>query len=939
MSEAELLVLIVEDDAGLADLEARRLRRAGLATVAVHDLAHAVEWLQTGSPDLVVIDYHLPDGHAGQLLDWLREQQRDIPVVVVTGRGDEHVAVEMMKWGARDYLVKGSQTLTVLAGVVERVLGQERLRRELRAVQERYQFIVDHTDDMVSILDLDGTPRFISPSVQRLLGYTPEEFLSLGSDAAGGRLPYVVHPDDRERLSKVYRGLRSGGREAMAVEFRLRTRDGRWRWVEAISRAVLDAAGHPIQIITSTRDVSARKAAELQQRTHTELLEALNNLTHQPRDGDVDRDVDGDLLQFLGRMSAIFGFDDARLCLLAGAQPVLRAHAGAGAPPDVERCLAAVVAGGAPLELHGEALQAFAPELGDSPLHSLLALPINGHAGLLGVLCVARREEQPFTAEARRLLGTVVARCALYLENAQLHHRLTASEARYRELVESMPDVVVELDTSGRVTYINRAITGVLGYAPSELLGRPAVEFVAADRATGVPSLQEAFAGGRPLELQAGAVHRDGRIVHVSVQAFARRGADGQVAGLVSIVRDITEQMRLEEQMRSAQRLEAIGRLAGGIAHDFNNLLTGILGSAQILRDQVSADHAFSEDLDLIAAGSQKAAGLTRQLLAFSRRQTMELAPVSLNDVVREVVRLVERIIGTDIAVSLHLDPGVPPCQADFGQLEQVLLNLCVNARDAMPDGGRLRIGTRVAELSPEMLEAAPWVRPGRYVQLSVADTGTGMDRATVARIFEPYFSTKSASGQGTGLGLATVHGIVTQHSGLVHVYSEPGFGSEFKVYLPVSEALSPAVPAAPSPAPATLQGDGRLVLVAEDEAPIRRLVERVLRGAGFQVVLSGNGEEAIEQFNRQPGAFALAVLDAVMPVANGRQAAAVIRTLRPEVPILFMSGFAEEVLSDVVDLQYFLPKPFTRSQLLQMLHIMLGERPVPEAGPARRKR
>ena len=183
------------------------------------------------------------------------------------------------------------------------------------------------------------------------------------------------------------------------------------------------------------------------------------------------------------------------------------------------------------------------------------------------------------------------------------------------------------------------------------------------------------------------------------------------------------------------------------------------------------------------------------------------------------------------------------------------------------------------------------------------------------------------------------MHGIVTQHGGLVHVYSEPGFGSEFKVYLPVSEVLSPAVSAAPSPAPATLRGDGRLVLVAEDEAPIRRLVERVLRGAGFQVVLSDNGEEAIEHFTRQPGAFALAILDAVMPVANGRQAAAVIRTLRPEVPILFMSGFAEEVLSDVVDLQYFLPKPFTRSQLLQMLHIMLGERPVPEAGPARRKR
>jgi nitrogen-specific signal transduction histidine kinase len=384
------------------------------------------------------------------------------------------------------------------------------------------------------------------------------------------------------------------------------------------------------------------------------------------------------------------------------------------------------------------------------------------------------------------------------------------------------------------------------------------------------------------------------------------------------MVEDITAQRALEEQFRQAQKMEAVGQLAGGVAHDFNNLLTAILGSADLLLMDLPQEDPRREDLTAIRDAGERAATLTRQLLAFSRRQVLQPRVIGLNQVVAGIGKLLPRIIGEDIQLDLTLAPDLWSVSADPGQIEQVILNLAVNARDAMPDGGRLTIATTNSVLDAVFAARNPMVQPGSYVRLSVTDTGQGMDEETLARVFEPFFTTKGP-GKGTGLGLATVYGIVKQSGGYIFVRSRPAEGATFDVYLPAVPQSADDHAAGPPPARA---GQGsETILLAEDDAAVRSLARRALEQYGYRVLEAVNGREAVDLMRSHRDEIDLLLTDIVMPEMGGRRSAEHILQTRPDLKVLYMSGYAGP---DQPDGRAMVQKPFTPESLARKVREVL---------------
>jgi signal transduction histidine kinase len=423
---------------------------------------------------------------------------------------------------------------------------------------------------------------------------------------------------------------------------------------------------------------------------------------------------------------------------------------------------------------------------------------------------------------------------------------------------------------------------------------------------------------------------KDGSAFYAAQTFSALFDKEGSVTGFSLVIRDLTEQpgtlplQQNEQQLRQAQRMEAVGRLASGIAHDFNNLLTAIQGHAQFLTEDLSPGHPSRADAEEILQSSERAAALTRQLLAFSRGQALQPETIQLNNIITSMERLLRRVISEDITVESQLEDELWTVRADASQIEQVLVNLMVNARDAMPRGGRIAIRTRNVQLSQEYAETHDGVEPGDYVMLAVRDTGVGMDRATQARIFEPFFTTKGPE-QGTGLGLSTVFGIIKQMSGHVFVYSEPGHGTTFKVYLPRAGSL-PTSPATTRPDHARAS---EAVLIVEDDDSVRALARRALEARGYRVWTCSGAEDALEIMEEFGPDISLLISDVVMPELSGQDLAQKIRESWPHIGILFMSGYNDDDVRRhglVGARDDFIEKPFTPEKFAHKVRAVLDE-------------
>jgi PAS domain S-box-containing protein len=532
------------------------------------------------------------------------------------------------------------------------------------------------------------------------------------------------------------------------------------------------------------------------------------------------------------------------------------------------------------------------------------------------------------------------------------------AEARFQAVLEAAPDAIVGIDRSGEIVLANKQTERIFGYARHDLTRRPVRELVV----DGLPDdIWRAQRGGELMPTRGGgtgtARRKDGRTFPVELTISGLETEDGPVACLV--LRDITERLhaqaerdrlraeaeseRVEARMHRTQRLESLGQLAGGVAHDFNNLLAVILNYGTFVIEEARAEkpdvEAIARDGEQIVRASMRGTDLTHQLLAFARREVIRPRVLDLNQVIVDVEEMLRRSIGEHIALTTGLAAGLPRVTADPGQVEQVLVNLAVNARDAMPSGGRLTIETGAVDLDADHAASRPGLDPGRYVRVRVSDTGAGMSKEVIDRAFEPFYTTKR-SGEGTGLGLATVYGIVTQARGSVQIYSEAGLGTTVSILLPVTDEPEAAL-AEPVPEPARARhGSGETVLVVEDEPALRDLACRILDSAGYRVLSAESGSAALELAAANPG-IDLLLTDVIMPGILGKEVAERLLDRDPKLRVLFMSGYAQPILASHGTLDpgvMLIEKPFGKKELLAAVRHQLDggpPTPAPPAGPA----
>jgi len=527
--------------------------------------------------------------------------------------------------------------------------------------------------------------------------------------------------------------------------------------------------------------------------------------------------------------------------------------------------------------------------------------PIRGADGeVAGVVLTFRDISERYRAEAERM-------------------KLLEADERLVGVLTNINDGFLTMDREWRLSFLNRKACELVRRSEDELLGttlwEALPELAGSDAAS---QLQRAMRDNVPIR---------SILQYVPLRAWFDLGAYPSGDGLALLIRDVTENQRLETQLRQAQKMEAVGRLAGGIAHDFNNLLTVINGYAEFALQDLPSDLALCDSINEILLAGRRAAELTNGLLAFSRKQVRQTAILQLNDTVRGTEKMIRRLMGEDIEVRTSLAVDLWEIEADRSQMEQIIVNLAANARDAMPKGGTLTVETSNVEFDGSIGRMLG-VAAGPYTLLAVSDTGIGMDAETQALIFEPFFTTKAA-GKGTGLGLATVYGIVKQSGGAITVYSEPGRGTTFKILLPRRKnAAAPSAAEAPEPALLINRGRRRTILLVEDEEKVRRLTATMLQRHGFRVVEAGCGQEALAACRAQDGAIDLVLSDMVMPHMSGPEMAEELRRLRPAVPVLFMSGYTEHAAVNQALLspdRELLTKPFTTATLLYKVNQALG--------------
>ncbi|MFI5089122.1 MAG: PAS domain S-box protein [Terriglobales bacterium] len=534
------------------------------------------------------------------------------------------------------------------------------------------------------------------------------------------------------------------------------------------------------------------------------------------------------------------------------------------------------------------------------------------------------------TAELEKLTTALLTRIGMH---EQTENELRQSEERFRLLVEGAKDYAIfMLNPEGLVVSWNAAAERIYGFTAEEALGGSLSRFYSnEDVQANTPqyALEQAAAAGR-FEEESWRMRKDGQRFWASSVTAALRDERGELRGFSRITRDVTERRELEHRLRHAQKLEAVGRLAGGVAHEFNNSATAILGYSSLVIDQAQGNPQLRHYAEEIHKAGQRAASVTRQLLAFSRQQILQPTMLSLNEVVSDIEKMLRGLIGEDIRLLTTLDPYLGVVKADSGEMEQVIINLALNARDAMPDGGTLLIETSNVEIDHVFAAENPDMAPGPHVRLRVSDTGIGLDKQTAAHIFEPFFTTKPV-GQGTGLGLSTVYGTVKRSGGGILVFSEPSHGATFEIYLPrLEQAL--AKPATLSPR-RKADGGSETILIVEDDSSLRWLTAQILTQFGYTVLEAGDGSQALAVAQERAGDIDILLTDVVMPGCNGRQLARQVEQLYPQIKVLLMSGYTAEIVAqqDGKELALaFLEKPFTPEELGLKVREVLDQSDAP---------
>ncbi len=731
------------------------------------------------------------------------------------------------------------------------------------AGEARYRGLFERAMDAMVVLDLEGKLVELNPAAAQMLGYRRE-------DAIGRPLVSLVVPEEADATAARFAGKIDGSAPASSYRTVLMSKDGRCVPVDVRSEVMI-RDGEPYGVLAIARDVTEEIAArealeesELRFRSAFEGAAAGMTLT----------DPKGTLLWANEVFAEMVGYPPSEL---AGMRMDELVH-----PDDL-----AAVAGDI------ERLR----------------------SGLMRRCVVEKRYLRKDGGIVLGRVGVSTARAddgsLLYFvaqvedvnELRRVQAELDESQALHRLVFESSRDVLSVFGTDGVIRLISPSVEGILGYDPRDVVGLDYADFIHPDDlGATAKAVAEALRGEEPSLFRARFLAKDGNYRLWEGTVSPGLDADGEVSFLVANSRDVTSQVELEGQLRHAQKMEAVGRLAGGVAHDFNNLLLAIRGYAELALLKVEARDDSSAEIGEIVTAAERAASLTAQLLAFSRRQVMNTEILDLRDVVAEMVSMLRRLISGNVELATVLPDEPVLIQADRAQIEQVIANLAVNASDAMPDGGRLAI-----ELAP--------TSDHRHVLLIVRDDGIGMDAATGAQIFEPFFTTKGT--EGTGLGLSMVHGIVNQSGGEIAVDSKPGQGTTFTISLPLAEGAE----ALPEPVAAVAEASGGVetILLVEDDAVVKTVVSSMLEHHGYRLLAAGSGEDAVSLADAAPDTVDLLITDLVMPGLNGRQTAEAVLELQPQTKVLYMSGYTDDAVIRVGHFEpgiAFIQKPFSGDEL-----------------------
>jgi len=795
--------LLLEDNPTDAALVAALLQEDGL-DFDLHHITTGEEFaaaLQTEEFDLIISDYSLPSFNGFAALALRQKVAPGVPFVLFSGTiGEEH-AVESLKKGATDYVIK--QRPERLCPAVRRAIQEAEDRAERRRIEEQLQKqdelfrrITASVEDLIAVLDLDGKRVFVSPSYQPLLG-NPRSLMGTDSFAE-------IHPEDRERVKRIFRDTVTAG-TGQRTEYRFLAIDGTIRYIESQGSVIRDKEGRVGNVVVVSRDVTDRKQAEQRLTAHHAMTQALAESTTLAEAA----------TKILQTVSQKLEWDVGRFWTADRTTRRLRCVE-VWFPPSAEF-----------------------NEFETLSRQTTLAVG----EGLAGRVC---ESGQP-----------------VWMADVAQEGKLPENALMSRLGLQSAVAVPIKLrdETVGVIEFFSSKIRP----AESELL--------------------------------------------------SMFGAAGSQIG------QFIERKQIEEQLRQSQKMEAFGQLAGGVAHDFNNILAVIMGYANLVMEDEALRAELKDYLRQVYSAGERAANLTRQLLTFSRKKDMEVNPLNLNDVIGNLTKMLGRIIGEDINLQCNYAANLPSVQADEGMMEQVVMNLAVNARDAMPKGGELFIGTdRVATDATSVL-ANPEARAGEFVCLSMRDTGCGMTPEIKSRIFEPFFTTKGV-GKGTGLGLATVYGIAKQHQGWIEVESHLGMGTTFKIFLPASpRPLASAVQTAVEP---KIRGGTETILLVEDETAVRGLAKLILQRHGYRLLEAASGVEALSIWEKHGAEIDLLLTDMIMPDGlTGREVAKQLQARKPALKVVYVSGYSMESDGTTFRLRpgtSFLQKPYQPQKLLQTI-------------------
>jgi PAS domain S-box-containing protein len=875
-----ITILHVDDDeAGRCAISAL-LRDAGFQAMEAGTGAEALS-RAAEKPDLIVLDVTLPDLDGFEVCHRIKTNPITctIPVLYLSGHFIEsRDKVRGFDAGGEGYLTKPVDPDELLANI-KALLRIRRAERALHESEARLRLIAANTTEAVFAYDMHRRLIYVNPAVEQLTGYSMEELRQRN---------YIdwLLPEDSARMRQLWEDVFKG-KAFSGEELRILTRQGELKWSLSSWKPLCDEQGRQIGVQGSERDITERKRAE-----------------------DALRDSEARLRMLLEQLPACLWSTDTELRITSSV--------GAG--------LAAL--GLKPHQLVGTSLYDYLQT--DDPNDPAI-LP---HRRAIAGESLSYESEwrgryfQTHLEPLRDAQGTVTGSVGLAFDITERHRAEQAvrdSQRLLQVVTEGTPAAIYLKDRHGRFVWVNAAAAATVGRRVEEVIGKDVAAFQDPETVRRVnEDDRRIMASGHAETYEQVVTGPNGTQTYLTTKVPHRDEA-GNIIGLLGVSRDISDRKRLEEQLRQAQKMEAIGRLAGGVAHDFNNLLTAIMGySDLILMDCPDPEFPTHGHAEEIKRAAERAASLTRQLLAYSRQQVLSARVLNLNTIVADMEKMLRRLIGKEIELVTRLDPALRRVTADPGQVEQVLLNLVLNARDAMPDGGELTIDTANVELDDAYAWAHVDVRPGAYVRLSVADTGCGMTEEVRRHVFEPFFTTKEI-GKGTGLGLATVYGIVKQSGGHVEVVSAPGCGAVFQVFLP--HAREPGRAEDNDGTPARLPTGSETILLVEDEEAVRTLARSVLRRHGYQVMDAGLGTEALQLCEQHAGPIHLVVTDVVMPHMNGRELHQQLCRCRPAIKVLYISGYPGDAIGQLGVLEPgcdFLPKPFAPDALVRKVRELL---------------